>query len=293
MMRIGITILYTLLSLGVTAQVKTIEVSRGRSATTLVRVSEFRDTSRKAVFIMGQSNADGRAIDTDWPDHLRDSLEMEYWDDNQQNVVRSFAGWNTSNQAQARSADSTKNGLDIALNLYFPILGKWSGLKITRGGSPITFFNLQAPQINGINGYPSQVDSLLSRRSNIDLSKSLFVWCQGENEAYFSEPSLDTAYASELRRVYKQIRSITQTPNLYGITILTNDSLDNVDYPYKTGIREQQIRVSDEQASTDYYDPSGLGLKDSVHYTAASYLTMAKQLFQLYYRRMYKIKLKK
>lgn len=273
------------------AQVSVLSVPRvepSNQSKDAIAISENIDRTPKAVFIMGQSNADGRAIDTDWPSNLRDSLEMEYWDYNQQNVVKSFAGWNTSNQAQARSADSTKNGLDIALNLYFPIIGNWSGLKITRGGSHITFFQLTANTINGINGYPNQVDSLLSRRPNIDLSKSFFIWNQGENEAFHTEGELDTTYEDELRRVYDEIRDITNTPNLYGITILTNDLLDNSNYPYTTGIREQQVKVSNEQSNVDYYDPSGLDLRDSVHFSADSFQEISKKLFASYYRRMYK-----
>ena len=282
-------ILFIVISVNKTFEQSLLKVSRDKAIANLI-IKDSTVRSVKAFFPIGQSNADGRIFENDWPEDLRDSLKSFKGYFHQDNSFYSAkAGFNVSDQGYWVRGDSTENGLEIPLYKYLKFFGKWKFLKVTRGGAPVTFFDFDVSVLpSSRDGYSIQLDSFLSISPEIDSTKSFWFWIQGETEA-FEEP-LDENYASDLQEVVYDVYSNIYN-DLYGIMILTNSALDSNLYPNTEGIRLQQSQVARDNKMS-IYDPTGLGLKDSVHYNADSYLKIAKELAIIYYKRFYNITLR-
>lgn len=286
---IRILFLLLLFSSNLVAQIKDITVSSSSTHKgKLIQIQSVVDTTDKVFFLIGQSNADGRVLKSEWPYDLQDSIGFNMWWHSGDEYQKAVAGWNTSDNSNLVKGDSLVNGLEIALHRFIPQFGgNWHSLKITRGGAPIDYFLLTQPNLQGRPGYVVQVDSMYSAAPNLNKKDGFFVFIQGETESHLDEVTLDTTYGDEMRRVYSEIREISDSPDLYGITVLTNDSLDAATYIFKDSIRTYQTQVSNEQSNTDYYDPSGLGTRDNLHYNADAYLLIARAISELYYDRIY------
>lgn len=266
----------------------TLKVSRDKDGASLV-IQDSTVRSTRAFFPVGQSNADGRVFENDWPEDLRDSLtNFQGYFHEDQRFYSAKAGFNVSDQGFWVRNDSTENGVEIPLHKYLKFFGKWKFLKVTRGGAPVTFFNFDTATLPGDrDGYGIQMDAFHSLSPEIDSSKSFWFWIQGETES--AEATLDNNYGSDLQNVIDDVDSHIYQ-GLYGIMILTNSSLDTGTYPNTEGIRLQQIEVANNN-SMGVFDPSGFGLKDSVHYNAASYEEIAKKIALIYYKKFYNIQL--
>lgn len=266
----------------------TLKVSRDRADASLV-IQDSTVRSTKAFFPAGQSNADGRVLESEWPLKLRDSLEnfKGYFHETQR-FYSAKAGFNVSDQGYWLRGDSLKNGLEIPLHKYLKFFGKWKFAKITRGGAPVTLFNFDNNTIFTREGFGIQMDAFHALSAEIDSTKSFWFWLQGETEA--AESTLDTNYGSDLQNVIGDV-GVHIYQDLYGIMLLTNDALDAITYPNTAGIRQQQLSVA-QNNYMGIYDPSGLDLKDSVHYSAEAYEKIAKEIAIIYYKRFYNITLR-
>jgi hypothetical protein len=287
MMRLTYILFICLIQVSCLTAQSVVEVSRNNANASLV-IQDSTDRSIKAFFPVGQSNADGRVLETEWPADLRDSLKdfQSYFHETER-FYSAKAGFNVSDQGYWVRGDSLKNGVEIPLYRYLKFLGKWKFLKITRGGAPVTFFNFDSNNLSNRDGYGIQIDNFLLLSPDVDLSKSFWFWLQGETEA--SEVDLDLNYATDLQAVLGDV-STHIYEDLFGIMLLTNADLNSGTYPNTAGIRQQQIQVANEN-NMPVYDPSGLGLKDSVHYNAQAYIEIAKNLAKIYYDHFYSIKL--
>jgi hypothetical protein len=289
MMRLAYILFICLIQVSCLTAQSVVEVSRNNLDASLI-IQDSTDRTIKAFFPIGQSNADGRILETEWPAELRDSLkDFQGYFHETERFYSAKAGFNISDQGYWVRGDSLKNGLEIPLYRYLKYFGKWKFLKITRGGAPVTFFNFDANNLSNRDGYAIQLSSFLSLSPEINLDRSFWFWIQGETEA--NENTLDINYASDLQQVINDI-DIHIREDLFGIMILTNAALDQGIYPNTTGIRQQQSQVAILNGMP-IYDPSGLGLRDSVHYDAEAYQLIAKALADFYYQHFYSIQIQK
>jgi len=265
-----------------------------RNNTADVSITKTTDRDPKWLYISGQSNADGRVESTDWATALQDSLsQFKTWFQEDSIFYQGKAGFNSSDQSYWLKSDTIENGIEIALYDYLKgYASTWYVVKMTRGGAPISFFNMNSTSLNGRPGYSVQIaDSKSFVPQTVSFTNSLAIWMQGETEAANADSTNASNYSESLEAIIADTRSQAGANIMFVIAGL-NESLAEGSYPHQDIVFREQTEVASNDPNASIISTTGLTLIDNVHFDAAAYLVIAKRLAQKYYENYKKVLLR-
>ena len=226
------------------------------------------------VFILGQSNARGSALNAD----IDPALDQTY------SNVQIFGGTNfvdlslTTNQS-----DSGKHGFEMSLAYELQQLGKSAKfIKYAIGGSVLDAVgsNYWLPFTNSLNRTAIQTWLNKGLGKLASVGAITIVWCQGEADSNPSNSGAAGRYEQNLLALFTQLTEIYDIKKI--IIVKTNDAIVPATYTKTSTVRAAQDSVASIVPSCEALETTGLALQDDVlHYTASSYKTIGQQLTPL------------